>query len=292
MKEKKIHKKYDRASKSLIQSFEEHIIDFVIGETAKKIEPLDTELNLPNRNVDSLFKINDEYVLNIEFQTKYEEDIEFRMMLYNNLLELKYNLPVRTVLIYLTDYRKEKIKNYFQRKCYGTEKKFIFEVIKVWELDTDKIINSEKYGLYPLVALSKKDESLAKIVYDKIIDSAIEDKKKDSLINALSVLLNLLYEKKEIDNMLSFEKLEDLEIIVAAKQKARNEGIIEGEQIGSDKEAKNLLIRLLNKKFKQIPQKLNEKINSCQNIKLIEDIIENIFDIQDLEQVDKMLENK
>lgn len=122
---KKIYKKYDRASKSLIQSFEEHIINFVIGEDARKIEVLDTELNLPNRNVDSLFKINDEYVLNIEFQTKYEDNIEFRMLLYNILLELKYDLPVRTVLIYLTDFRKEKIKSQYYKKCYGTEKSLV-----------------------------------------------------------------------------------------------------------------------------------------------------------------------
>ena len=79
----KISKKYDKASKGLIDVFQEHIIEYVTKSKPEKIETLDRELNLPHRFVDSVFKIDDKYVLNIEFQAKYEVDIEFRLLLYN-----------------------------------------------------------------------------------------------------------------------------------------------------------------------------------------------------------------
>lgn len=284
-------KKYDKAGKDLIEAFEEQIIEYVIKSKPEKIETLDRELNLPDRRIDSVFKINNEYVLNIEFQTEYEDNIEFRMLLYNVLLKVKYNLPVRTIIIYLTKKNENKIKDFYLNKCFDTSIDFKFEVIKVWELNSDEILNKNIYGMYPLLALSRKDESLTKMIYDKIIKADITDDKRESLIKVLSTLLNLIYKGENIKNMLPVEKLEGLfdKIKTEAKSEGKAEGMAEGLKEGRLDgkiiEAKNLLIRLLNKKFKQIPKNLNKKINECQNAEILENIIENIFDIQTIEQV-------
>ncbi|MFN8577170.1 MAG: hypothetical protein U0354_09965 [Candidatus Sericytochromatia bacterium] len=108
MKKVKKPKKYDKASKDLINDFEEQIIEFIIKEKPKTIEVKDRELNIPDRRIDSVFEIDNKYILNIEFQTEYEENIEFRMLLYNILLQVKYDLPVRTIIITLQE--KTKVK--------------------------------------------------------------------------------------------------------------------------------------------------------------------------------------
>lgn len=53
-------KKYDKASKMLIEAFQEHIIYYLTNSHPDKIESLDREINLHNQSVDSIFKINDE----------------------------------------------------------------------------------------------------------------------------------------------------------------------------------------------------------------------------------------
>lgn len=278
-------KRYDKASKDLINEFEEQIIEYVIKSKPQKIEKLDRELNLPDRRIDSVFKIDDRYVLNIEFQTEYEENIEFRVLLYNILLQVKHELPVRTIIIYLTRKNESKMKNFHMSECFGSKINFNFEVLKVWELNTDEILNKNIYGMYPLLALSRKDEKLPKIIYDKIIRSDIDNDKKESLLKVLSTLLNLVYKGETIKEMLPVEKLEGL--LEKVRTESKNEGKLEGEESKS----KNLLIRLINKKFKKISKKLEDKINKFNDIKKIESIIENIFDINSIEEIETILNN-
>lgn len=95
---KKNEKMYDKASKGILDSFQIDIVSFFTNTEPSKIDIIDTELSIPDRRVDSAFKIDNKYILNLEFQTRYKKDIEFRMLLYNVLLESKYKLPVRTIL--------------------------------------------------------------------------------------------------------------------------------------------------------------------------------------------------
>ena len=67
-------------------------------------------------------------------------------------------------------------------------------------------------------------------------------------------------------------------------QKGRKEGLEEGELIKS----KSLLIKLLVKKFKHITDDLIDKINNCNDIKLIENTVENIFDLNSINDIDDL----
>ena len=100
---------------------------------------------------------------------------------------------------------------------------------------------------------------------------------------------NIYHNKIEVKNMFanSFQKEKD-RLILLGKQ----EGISEGEIIGLEKgqliKAKSLLIKLLIKKFKNINDNLINRINNSNDIKLIENVVENIFDLNSIKEIDDL----
>lgn len=84
--------------------------------------------------------------------------------------------------------------------------------------------------------------------------------------------------------MLSYEKLKDSVTV----QEWFNEGEISGEIKGE----KRLLLKLLTKKFKTLPETIVEAIKSIEDTKFIEKIGEKIFDFKTLDDLVKLLPKK
>ncbi len=295
---KNYDKKYDRATKDLINKFESEIINYFLKSNIKNIEPVDREINLPEKHVDSAFNINDEYILHIEFQTKYEENIEKRLLLYNILLNNKFNKDVKTIIVYLADKQKEQIKNYYERSFKGNKILFEFEVIKIWELDENEIIKSNIKGMYPFLPLIKKDEKLLKMSYDKIMSLKINETEREDLLKNLSTLSTLNYKKEIINKMLSMAKVEQWDFMVEAKKKAEKqgrakgklqgkaEGKAEGIEEGQIKAKISDITKLLIKKFGVIPESLEKKIINCKDLSKFDKVIDSIFDIESIKEVE------
>ncbi|MFN8577169.1 MAG: DUF4351 domain-containing protein [Candidatus Sericytochromatia bacterium] len=189
------------------------------------------------------------------------------------------------------------MKNTYFIECFGSKINFTFEMLKVWELDINEILDNKIYGMYPLIALAKKDENLPKIIYDKIIKSDIDDTKKESLIKVLSTLLGLVYKGETIKDMLPVEKLEGLidKVRIEAKNEGEQIGIVKGEQIGIVKGelnvSRNLVIRIIKKKFNEISKKLENKILKYTHLEKLENIIENSFSIQSVKEIEDILDS-
>jgi predicted transposase/invertase (TIGR01784 family) len=74
------------------------------------------------------------------------------------------------------------------------------------------------------------------------------------------------------------------------KENIRLEGKAEGKIEGKIEGQKDVVLRLLNKKFKKLPKKLEAEINKLDNLETIEKIVESIFEIDNLSQVSKIIE--
>lgn len=66
-------------------------------------------------------------------------------------------------------------------------------------------------------------------------------------------------------------------------------GIVKGEQIGIFKAKKELVITLLTKKFGSLPENTLNNINKTNNIDLFQKIVDNIFDINSIDEVNHIL---
>lgn len=294
----KFDKKFDRATKTLIQGYDKEIIEFIIDKKINSVSPIDREINLPEKHLDSAFEINDEYILNIEFQTVYEKNIEERLLLYRCLLKYKsdYKKPVRTILVYLTD--NYNITDNFQERIEENNINFEFKVIKIWELDADSIIKNKILGLLPFVPLIKKDSKFIKSTYNIIMDVKVDKEAKQNLLNCMVVFSTLIFKKEDIKKMMiPIEKFEHTDFFQDLKKTAKDEGLKqgikegikeglrEGLKEGAIKAKKDLLLKLLKIKFKKVSQEISKEIKHCNDVQLIESIIEKIFEINSIDEI-------
>lgn len=65
--------------------------------------------------------------------------------------------------------------------------------------------------------------------------------------------------------------------------------IKEGEIEGKIKTLKNKALKLLSKKLGNIPKTLEERIVTCTDIEKLDNILDNIFDINSFDEVEKIL---
>ncbi len=280
-------KKYDRVSKVLIQTYDKEIIEHLLNVQIKSIIPVDREINLPEKHMDSTFHINNEYIINIEFQTEYDENIEQRLLLYRCLLKYKYNKPVKSVIIYLKE--SSNIKYEYSE---DNQINFKFDVVKIWELDLDRILEEKILCLAPFIPIIKKDQELIKSAYNIIIESEAENEAKENLLNCMLVFSTLMYSKEIINKMIApIEQFKKTEFFQELAHDLVEQSKIEGEKIGIIKGEKDLLLRLLTKKFKKIPENLESEINKIGNIQTIEKIVESIFEIQTPEDIFKFIQS-
>jgi len=181
--------------------FELDVIKFFGDVSTDNIKPINisSEENFNAlKYTHSAYLINDEYILNLEFQTKYYERISFEMLYNSGELHSLFGLDINSIGIHLLREHEEKITGIFQAGEYGTKMYFKYPVFKVWELEPDKIFNAGLVGLYPLVPLVKKDEKLLKSSYEAILKSDISEDNKSDLLFKLVVLAGLIYENERI----------------------------------------------------------------------------------------------
>ncbi|MBC7474939.1 MAG: DUF4351 domain-containing protein [Candidatus Sericytochromatia bacterium] len=62
-------------------------------------------------------------------------------------------------------------------------------------------------------------------------------------------------------------------------------GIAKGKIEGKLEKAKSYIKKLLNKKFKNLPKKIEDKIDLCTDISMLDYIADNIFDIDNVEDI-------
>ncbi|MBC7474332.1 MAG: hypothetical protein H7263_08580 [Candidatus Sericytochromatia bacterium] len=78
-------------------------------------------------------------------------------------------------------------------------------------------------------------------------------------------------------------------VLKIQEDKGRAQGLIEGEQIGLEKgeleKARFYIKKLLNKKFKDLHREIQDKIDSCTDISILDYIADNIFDIDNVEEI-------
>lgn len=85
--------------------------------------------------------------------------------------------------------------------------------------------------------------------------------------------------------MLPIEKLEG--VLDRLKNEARNESKIEGEL----NKSRDLIIRIINKKFKKISKTLENKIKNYTDIDKLNNIIENTFIINSVKEIEDILDS-
>jgi predicted transposase YdaD len=205
--------------------------------------------HLPNRSIDadSLLKAaykaapDRPFLVHLEFQTKHDPEMAKRLWEYNVSATIKYDLPVKSFVIYLRKTNQVATSPY-QVKVSDDEEihRFRFGVIKLWEISAEELRETGLTGLLALLPLTK--EGARREVVETMIDDLQHETDGQAQSDMLSIGLtfaSFVFNKKDQDWLKRrISMLEDIleespfyqDILHRGEEKGLEKGRVQGLQ--------------------------------------------------------------
>ena len=122
-----------------------------------------------------------EFILIIEMQLRYREDMPLRLRCYTGLAEEKYRLPVYPVLIVmLPPASGVTIPERYESNFLGLEARQDYRVIRLWDVPVTDILDQQLPELWPLTPLLQggKEETILLRTKERLLQNALSDSSK------------------------------------------------------------------------------------------------------------------
>jgi len=227
---------YDRIFRENARKIFIALVEQVYQLDIKNFEVLDPKFPSTSENeVDFLYEITlddgKKQILHIEFQSANDSNMLARMQEYHAKIYKKYKLPVRPIVINLSQ------KTFTaSTKLKDNEVFYGYDTIELFSLSTDMLLSSQIPEVVILAILSNypKDrlEAVLKAIVIKLKQLVIAEKDMNRFINQLFYLSRLRKFEKETK-----EKLEEMLIVIDIKQdyyykEGEKQGIVIGKEEG------------------------------------------------------------
>lgn len=234
---------YDNTCKYLAENFPSDFASWLLGKpiAMTKIEP--SELSAEPIRADSVILLKSKtIVMHLEFQTRVDENMAYRMANYWLRLYAKYpNQEIYQCIIYLKPTQSPLVhQTSFKSKQLNHE----FNVIRLWEQPTE--IFQQYLGLLPLAVLTKTNnpEETLRQVARQI--GNIEDKQVQSNVAASTAIISGIALNKEIiQRLLRSEIMKESVIYQEILLEGEARGIAKGEAKGKTKERNQIAQNML-----------------------------------------------
>jgi predicted transposase/invertase (TIGR01784 family) len=137
---------FDNICKFIAETYSTDIATWLLGEAIQLTQVQPQELSLEPIRADSLILLEAEgLLLHLEFQTKADRQIPFRMLDYWVRATRRFpDKNIHQVVIYLKETSADVV---YQNKFEGSRTSHEFEVIRLWEQSADKFL--ENVGMLP-----------------------------------------------------------------------------------------------------------------------------------------------
>ncbi|MFZ1027256.1 MAG: Rpn family recombination-promoting nuclease/putative transposase, partial [Limnoraphis robusta] len=217
---------YDNICKFIAEEFSTDLASWLLGEPIQLTQLSPKELSIEPIRTDALIlQQSNNLVLHVEFQTKTEATIPFRMTDYRLRVYRRYpDKEMHQVVIYLKQTASELV---YQNTFALTRTRHEFEVIRLWEQPTEQFLNSP--GLLPFAVLSRTDEKVEVLREVARRVEAISDRQVQSNVGASAfILAGLVLEKEIIQTILRRDIMEESVTYQELRREAREQGLQEG----------------------------------------------------------------
>jgi predicted transposase/invertase (TIGR01784 family) len=237
----------DNICKFLAETFPTDFTSWLLGEAISltKIEP--SELFVEPIRADSvIFLRSAGIILHIEFQTKPDKNIPFRMADYRlRLHRLFPRMQVYQFVIYLTPSESPLVhETTFSISGLTHE----FNAIRLWEQPTE--IFHEYQGLLPFAALTQTDspeETLRQVA--KQIENISDKQMQSNVAVSTAIISGIALDKEIIQRLLRSEIMKESviyqEILREGWEEGKAEGKAEGKTEGKTEERNQIAINML-----------------------------------------------
>ncbi len=271
---------------------------------ATDCEILSADFQFLSRESDTLILVNHssvgKFLTLFEMQTRYSPEMPKRMRVYAALAEAKYDLPVYPVLINILPYYSE-IPSSFTNEFLGLHVRQDYRVINLWEISAEQILSQNLTALIPFIpamAGGKDEDLLLRAQAHLQLDETLRNNQKlGDLQTALSLFGHAFLEDAVASRVFRWRIL-DMDIIIESplyqeimrrgRTRGREEGVEEGRQEGRQEELRNVLTKLLNRKFGVVSEAVHGEIEML-SIEQAESLVEAILDFEKPEDLQNWL---
>ena len=259
---------YDNTCKYLAEKYPADFARWLLASDTSDIQVLKTELNLEPIRADSVtFLQIANQILHLEFQTtsKSTPPLDFRMLDYYTRLKREYWCDIEQVLIFLKATSSEIV---FNTQYVDKKTRHEYRVIRLWEEDPTPLLANP--ALLPLAALARTDsptDLLTQVAAS--VDMIEEADERQNISACVQVLAGLRFEKSLITQLFREEIMQESVIYQDILQK--------GEERGKKKEALELILRQLTRRFGAIGTETEQQIRTLP-ITQLEDLAEALLD--------------
>lgn len=298
---------YDITLKTLSDKLPHHFVNFIFEDFNGEIAQLNKELPANIRESDCLIKVKDtnkhtEFILHLEFQSSHDANMPHRMLSYFARIYDTYKLPIYPLVMYLNpDNSGLNIVDTFVNSIYDKNILFFeYEVLKIWEIDQNRIIDNNLYGLFPILPLAKTkaidDKQNLTECFNLVREIGIEDKVlKADIYVCTGILAGLRYPKELIESLMKVEIMEESviyqDILNKGIEKGREKGIQKGREEGMKEGMEKSIIQILSKRFGNISPGLADIIYHAENESQLHKFIDLALSSNNLSEFEKQIQN-
>ncbi len=280
---------FDNICKFLAETYSTDIASWLLGEAIQLTQVQPQELAVEPIRADSLILLEAEsLLLHLEFQTRPDPQIPFRELDY--WVRGKRRFPdkkIRQFVIYLKETSSDLV---FQNRFEDERTQHEFEVIRLWEQPITNFL--EFTGMLPF-AILVNDGDKERLLQDiaQKIDEIPEQKTRQIIGAATYVLAGLVLDKNIIKQILRRDIMRESVTYQEILEEGRLEGEIKGEIKGRKHGLLTIILRLLTRKFGNLPPKLHARIARLQ-IPRLESLAEAILDFESVADLEVWFSKK
>lgn len=314
------YQNYDLVFKEAFSIFNDQALDFLnidLPPIRSILNSTLADISAKEQRFDLVFTLADGSILHLEEEAQVSRADLLRFAAYDLKIYGTYHQKITTVVLCFRENSAGHTKfdigslQYEIKVCNTSDR----DADQLLEEIQKKISNGEKINPLTLIFLPlMKSKESANTFVEKIIQTqlklAIEEEVKKKIIVATLVLSDKLVKREILERI--WEDIHMYKFIEFAEEKGmekgmqkgmekgmeegmqkgiakgKAEGIEEGKAQGEEKGKVEVLFRQLTKKFKTIPKPYKEKL-ACLNKFQVEFILDDIFEINELKDLDKYL---
>ena len=232
------------------------------------------------------------WILHIEFQAQHDATLPARMAAYNTALAARHKMPVASAAILLAPQANASnlTGRLESRPPLGPSWAFAYTVVKIWEMPTELFLNGPP-SLIPLTMLTKLQPSdltsTAFQVRDRL--SLVEvPSLRETLQRAMTLLLNLRYDKMTIDDLvhsLGMRSLEESHGYQAWVNFGHERGVKVGQVQGRTEEARRIIHKLGTDKFGTPSMLASDKLRAISDLEILEEMADRLLKVNSWDEL-------
>lgn len=269
---------YDIAAKVVLEHAKETLLRWFAGLEPEQVELLEA---LPQETVSlrrSDFPLwvrtqdDQEHIVLLEFQTRWERDVPLRLAEYAIRFRLKYALPVQSIVVVFR--RSGNIPEVYEDATL----RYRYGVVRLWEASAEEVLAGEEWGLYPFIPLMAGEEGTVFDAAERLYTSELARREKADLLTALtifagfrsdSLVQRLLRERRDImSESIAYEII---------KREGHQEGHQEGRQEGMLEEAREMVLRAVSVRFRVIPADVEQQVKAIPSRATLGSLLEQVI---------------